>query len=228
MIALRRARRRIDALGLRVTPDQLYYETCRSVLPLHRAPGRPGFLTPRPVRRAAFDRALVDTAALVTARVPVLAGASEAADILDYGLPRLLICQHDTVAAMLLANDLHMECATAVLGGSQVVDGVPGPLTEALSAVSGVVHLLHDATPAGLAWRAAVQDRVPARSLGLSPAQARSLHLHRAPGGGAEIAAVPPAHLLRVLRRLLAGRVHRPTPPLWERAGLGFLSWPDA
>lgn len=231
--ALARAGAELAGVGVRVTADQLYYATCRAVLPpVHRGPRRPGYLVPRPLRRSAFDRALARAGpALVPERLPVLAGATDARDVLDYGLPRLLICQRDSIAAMLLANDLHMESGAAVLGGNQVAAGLPDLLREAVERGATTVYLLHDATAPGAAWRVDVGKRiaVPGRvvALGLQPDQARALHLVRGPAGGAELAAVPPAHLLRVLRRLLAG-ARPPAGPtsVRECAGLGFLSWP--
>jgi hypothetical protein len=230
--ALSRARAEIAEVGARVTADQLYYATCRVVLPLHAGPRRLGYLVPRPLRRSAFDRALARRPGpVVSERMSVLAAATDAPDVLDYGLPRLLICQHDGIAAMLLANDLHMECGTAVLGDTQVVTGLPGLLRDAMESGTSTVYLLHDATSTGAAWRADVENRIdaPGRvvALGLHPDQARALHLVRGPAGGAELAAVPPAHLLRVLRRLLAGgRPPAASTSVRDRVGLGFLSWP--
>jgi hypothetical protein len=229
--ALGRTLAGISELGVRVTADQLYYATCRAVLgPLHRGPRRPGYLLPSPLPRPAFDRVLARADPdLVRGRLPVPAGATDAPDLLDYGLPRLLICQHDSIAAMLLANDLHMESGTAVLGGTQVVDGVPEPLRAAMERGATTVYLLHDATAAGAAWRDGLENGIACRvvPLGLRPEQARALHLVRGPSGGAELAAVPPVHLLRVLRRLL-GKPRPPTGPtsVRGRAGLGFLTWP--
>lgn len=230
--ALVRARMRVGELGLAVTDGQLYYEVCRVLLPLHHAPARPGFLLPLPLSRSAFDAALARTGgpAALPDRVRVAAGQpADAPDLFAYALPRLLVCQHDDLAAMLVANDLHMESATAVIGGA---DEPPQRLRAALAAATRpTVHLLHDATAAGAAWRDdSAPDWRPARvvAMGLRPGQARMLHLFRAPSGGAELAAVPPAHLLRVVRRLLAGRTRRrePTTSVRSRADLGFLSWP--
>jgi hypothetical protein len=169
------------------------------MLPLHRGPRRPGYLVPRPLRRSAFDRVLAPDPTLVGPRLPTLAGATDAPDVLDYGLPRLLVCQHDGIAAMLLANDLHMESGAAVLGGTQVAGGLPAPLRDAMERGTTTVYLLHDATAAGAAWGAGVENRIDTSAriaaLGLHPAQARALHLVRGPSGGAELTAVPPDHL---------------------------------
>lgn len=229
--AVGRALAEVAEVGVRVTADQLYYATCRAALPpLHRGPRRPGYLLPRVLPRPAFDRVLARAGAdLVAERLPVPAGATDAPDVLDYGLPRLLICQRDGIAAMLLANDLHMESGTAVLGGTQVVAGLPDLLRDATERGATTVYLLHDATPVGRTWRERVENGIPGRvvALGLRPEQARALHLVRGPSGGAELAAVPPVHLLRVLRKLLGG-ARQPAGPgsVRDRAGLGFLSWP--
>ena len=225
--ALSRVQSRLDALGVRAVAEQLYYATCRAVLPPPRGPRRPGYLLPRLIPRAVFDRVLAAAGDPVPERLPVLAGATTAPDLLDYGLPRLLVCQHDSIAAALLANDLHMESAAVVLGASQVRDGLPAGLVDALAPAGGVVHLLHDATGTGTAWAATIVAPPGSRLPGLHPAQARMLHLVRAPGGGARLAAVPPEHLLRVLRRILAGRPTRSARSLRQRADLGFLDWPN-
>jgi len=231
--ALATARARLDDLGLVVTPEQLHYEVCRVVQPL-RPPARgPGFLLRRPVSAAAFAAAL-DRAGgppPLPERVPVAPGAgADTPDLLDYAVPRVLVCQHERTAAALVANDLHMESATAVLGPADGAAPPPALRGALLAAPDPAVLLLHDATPAGGAWMAGFGNEwAPARvrSLGIRPAQARRLHLFRADGGGAELAAVPPDHLLRVLRRLLSGRPRRPALSLRQRSRVGFLSWPE-
>jgi hypothetical protein len=222
--ALASVRARLADLGVRACADQLYYATNRAVLPFGRGPG---FLRPRLVGRATFDRLLAasDGPAPVPALLPEPGGATDVPDLLDYGLPRVLVCQTDAIAAMLLANDLHMEAATVVLGASQVRDGLPEPLRPAV----GAVHVLHDATAAGAEWGRdlGVRLAVPVHVLGLSFAQARAAHLVRAAGGGAEVAAVPPATLLRVLRRALSTSTNQAEVRLRGRSELGFLTWPE-
>jgi hypothetical protein len=228
------ARARIAGLGLVATEDQLYYELCRVLQPVRWRRKRPGFLVPPPVPRAAFAAALARAGG--PDPVPATVAMADAAgpdvpDLLEYAIPRVLVCQHDRLAAVLLANDLHMESATAVLGPAARAEPPPALLAAMARAPQPVVHLLHDATPAGAAWAAGGAPGwhpVRVRALGLRPPQARALHLFRAPGGGAELAAVPPDHLLRALRRMLNGRTRTPSPPgLRDRAGLGFLSWPS-
>jgi hypothetical protein len=230
--ALAAARARLAALGLVATPEQLHYEVCRAVAPLPLPARGPGFLLPRPVPRAAFAAALIRAGGPdpLPERVPVAAGTGpDTPDLLDYPLPRVLVCQHERLAAALVANDLHMEGAAAVLGPADGAAPPPALRSALAAAPDPVVFLLHDATPAGLTWLSGTWTGwAPARvqSLGLRPAQARRLHLFRG-DTGAEVAAVPPDHLLRVLRRLLSGRPRRAAAPtLRQRARVGFLSWP--
>ena len=232
--AVASARVRMACLGLVATEEQLYYEVCRVLAPLRYPARKPGFLLPRPVSRAGFAAALARAGGPdpLPERVPIaIAAGADAPDLLGYAVPRVLVCQHDRLAAALVANDLHMESGTAVLGPAAALRP-PAALRAALSrAPRPAVFLLHDATAAGTRWRAAAGPAwAPARvqALGLRLPQARMLHLFRAEGGGAEVAAVAPEHLLRVLRRVLTGRARPPGPPsLRDRAGTGFLSWPQ-
>ncbi|MFE6870432.1 hypothetical protein ACFVFS_28250, partial [Kitasatospora sp. NPDC057692] len=102
----------------------------------------------------------------------------------DYGLPRLLVCQSREITAMLLANDLHLEAACPIVAADEL------PLDERLLAAleragGAVVHVLHDASPSGLACfeelRAAYRPNAAAgvrvRSMGLVPRHATTLHL---------------------------------------------------
>jgi hypothetical protein len=235
--ALASARVRMGCLGLVATDEQLYYEVCRVLTPLRYPARRPGFLLPRPVSRAAFAAALARAGRPDRDRPPervsiAIAAGVDTPDLIGYALPRVLVCQHERLAAALVANDLHMDSGTAVLGPAAAVRP-PAALRAALArAPRPAVFLLHDATAAGTAWRAAAGPAwAPARvhALGLRLPQARMLHLFRTEGGGAEVAAVPPDHLLRVLRRTLTGRTRPPGPLPWrDRAGTGFMSWPQA
>jgi hypothetical protein len=148
------------------------------------------------------------------------------------------VCQDPDIAAMLLANDLHMEAACLVVGAADL------PLDPRLAPRS--VYVLHDASAAGFAFARSIGLR--GRQLGLRPAHAAAMHLTRAPrvpavaataglrpweqrwlaaGNVAEVAAINPARLVRTLHRLV--RDHRrgtPRTPLRKLAGVGFLSWP--
>lgn len=267
------ADRASDPGGLRFTERQLYYETCRVLDPtppfLRRAAG-----PPRPVLRLpAFTRALdargretlpgLLPAAMPPAAVKPPKDPAEP-DLYDYGLPRLLLCQDPSIAAMLLANHVHLEAACPILA---VPETLPPPLLGALERADGAtVHVLHDASPEGVALpariRAALGPDAPSTgvrvsSLGLVPRHASALQLPSgrgpapSPAAGAdwpaalrpreaawlargrfaEVAAVPPAKLVRAVLRLPRG----PRPPrdsVWgELSGLrsaGFMTWPAA
>jgi hypothetical protein len=110
-------------------------------------------------------------------RPPALAPPAE---VFDYGLPRVLLCQHRDIADMLLANRLHMESACPVFA----VDDLPldDRLPDAVRRGDGRLYVLHDASLAGLAAVAAVRrwaGDLPATPLGLRPAHAAALHLPR-------------------------------------------------
>ncbi|MEU6341659.1 hypothetical protein ABZ883_12025 [Streptomyces sp. NPDC046977] len=260
------AARRAAAPGnLRFTERQLYYETCRVLRP---APG-PVRRIPRtpapPLRLPRFTDALrgMEPAGLLPAPTAGTStgGPGREPDLYAYGLPRLLVCQDRSIAAMLLANHVHLEAGCPVLTAE---DDLPPDslLVEALERAEGAtVHVLHDASPAGIALPARVREglgAVPVRvaSLGLVPRHAQALHLVSgrrpgpvpplgplppglrpaeadwlAAGRFAEVAAVPPARLLRAVLRLTRG----PRPPrhsVWgdlrELRTSGFLTWPDA
>lgn len=177
-----------------------------------------------------------------------------APDLDRYALPKALICQDAAIAAMLRANGALMELGCPILAAP---DPLSAPIAAGLArAPAGRALLLHDASAAGLQCAAAYAARLPANvrlvGLGLRPAHAARMHLfvqrerslapnrplphdltgaerRRLAGGWtAEVAAVPPFTLLRVLRQAFSAM---PTSsPLSERLrrlpGLGFMSWP--
>lgn len=239
------ASRAAEPGDIRFTERQLYYELCRVLRPVHRAPRRPRFTVAPAVSyrdfRAALSRhgevsGLLTESELAPRTGPPGKRTAEP-DLFDYGLPRLLICQRQEIAAMLRANGLPMESACPVFG----LDELPlDPRLETmLSRAEGTIYLLHDATPAGLTLRQAITapPRVRAVTVGLNPRQAGSMHLvhGRGPGAGAlrrgrfvEIAAINPATLLRFVHRVVRGvRGERTQWTDLRRArNLGFLSWP--
>lgn len=245
-LAVRRVRKPGGPL---VTRRQLYYEVCRVLLPAHLAPARPRFTVPPPVAPAAFEEALHRRAAAVPGLVPPAPPsahgppgrnrpwAAAEADVLDYGLPRLLLVGDGDVAAMLRANRWYLDAACPVYTVGELA-GLPGAeaVVAAVRTAGGTVSVLHDATRGADgtadAARRLAGPRVRVRPLGLRPAQAAALHLVRLPGGdGCEAAAIPPARLLRGLHRM----VTRPSPPAsrpwrgWRAAARsGYLSWPAA
>jgi hypothetical protein len=253
--ALATAARRAGAPGrIRFTERQLYYELCRVLQPLHRLPGRPRFTLAPPVSyesyRAALRRHGEVAGLLGDAPRPVHAPPPE---VYDYGLPRLLICQDATIAAMLLANELHMESACPVFSVADL------PLDPRVAQALGTVYVLHDASGAGFAALGRVREwagELSVRPLGLRPVHAASLHLGRSPdrtrggmkatdlprvdgllpwelrwlrsGRTVEVAAVNPARLLRTVHRLVRNQARaRPQRPrLRQIREVGFLSWP--
>ncbi|WP_066948935.1 hypothetical protein [Streptomyces lushanensis] len=196
---------------VRFTERQLYYEMCRVLRPLHTVPRRIPLTPAPPVRYERFEEALRRYGEVPGLLDPVPAGpppgspsgssagsspgpaagpsavrrTPEEPDLYDYGLPRLLICQSRSVARMLLANDIHLEGACPVLAA----DGLPldPRLVAGLGRVDGAtVHVLHDASTAGIALTARVRagvtgvtgvDGVRVASMGLVPRHAASLHL---------------------------------------------------
>lgn len=188
---------------LRFTERQLYYEVCRVLMPWHRAPRRTRFTSAPVVTYGAYRAALrrhgpgpVD--GLLPPFVPKPRQAAgrhtPEPDLFDYGLPRLLVCESDGIAAMLRANGVPMESACPVYGASEIpLD--PGVLRMLALAERATVYLLHDASARGLTFPARfarsvdVPDGVRVVPLGLRPRQAGALHLVH--GRGPAYAAVP-------------------------------------
>ncbi|MFJ9950138.1 hypothetical protein [Kitasatospora sp. NPDC091207] len=184
--------------GLRYTERQLYYELCRVLQPLHSGPRRIPYTLAPPVRYARFAEAVAQRRAELPGLLPPLAPVAPVAavarepragaesDLYDYGLPRLLVCQSREITAMLIANDLHLEAACPVVAAAELP--LDPRLVAALARAGGaVVHVLHDASPAGLACFERVRDAlrgaggpggaVRVRSMGLVPRHAVTLHL---------------------------------------------------
>lgn len=201
---LRTAAEKAAAPGqLRFTERQLYYEVCRVLLPWHRAPRRTHFTSAPALTYTAFRAALhrLGPDTVDGLLPPVVPGPPRPAgrhtpepDLFDYGLPRLLVCESDDIAAMLRANGVPMESACPVYGASEL------PLdTRVLRMLSraerATVYLLHDASAHGLTFPARfarsvdVPDGVRVVPLGLRPRQAGALHLVH--GRGPAYAAIP-------------------------------------
>ncbi|WP_245194751.1 hypothetical protein [Kitasatospora phosalacinea] len=234
--ALRRAAEHCGRPGrLAFTERQLYYETDRVLFPLHRGPRRLRY-TARPLlAEARFAAALArhpELDVLPDRPAPPAHRPGPEGDLYDYAFPRLLVCQDAGIAGMLRANRLHLEGACPVLTPDRL------PLDERLLAAvrradGAVVHVLHDASPAGLDLfvrvRAHAGPRLRVRTAGLLPRHAAALHLAAPSGrprceaeelpaglpaaerawlaGGrvAELAAVRPARLLRAVLRTVRG-----------------------
>ncbi|WP_433758426.1 hypothetical protein [Nocardia sp. CA-135398] len=172
--------------GIRFTERQLYYELCRLLTPMHRAPRRITFTVPAPLSFATFRAALDrhEFPGLLTPTPPRTTPAglhTPEPDLFDYGLPRLLVCESDAIAQMLRANGLPMESGCPVLSASELpLD--PG-IAHMLARADGTIYLLHDASPHGLTFPARLTDlteipeNVRVVPLGLRPRQAGTLHL---------------------------------------------------
>ncbi|MFJ5137946.1 hypothetical protein [Streptomyces sp. NPDC088707] len=143
------------------------------------------------------------------------AADSSEPDLYDYGLPRLLMCQDRSIAAMLLANHVHLEAACPVFAAADALPLDPGLLTALRRAEGATVYVLHDASPAGLAFPALVRSGlgpvpgVRVVSLGLVPRHAAALRLPTGRGpapGPAGLAARPAALRPREADWLAEGR----------------------
>ncbi|MFH9725301.1 hypothetical protein ACH4M4_20380 [Streptomyces sp. NPDC017254] len=258
--------------GLRFTERQLYYETCRVLSPgpafLGRIPGTPAPVLRLPVFTRALEAGGRETVLgllppLPARPLPARRTEESEPDLYAYGLPRLLLCQDRSIAGMLLANHVHLEAACPVLAADDALPLDPRLLAALERAGGATVHVLHDASPSGIALPARVRaglgpvPGVRVVSLGLVPRHAAALRLHsgRGPAPGpagltelpaalrpkeadwlasgrfAQVAAVPPARLVRTVLRLTRG----PRPPrdsLWSGLrglrGTGFMTWPAA
>jgi len=143
--------------GLFYTERQLYYEVCRELQ--HE---RPGWLRlvrtswrVAPISYESFLKAFGEYISKV-GRPPGLipespgpvgpAVVAHEPDLFDYGLPCLLVCQHDYIARMLLANYIHMELSCVILGLKAAMP-IPNAVAAMLArAEDPCVYLLHDAS----------------------------------------------------------------------------------
>ncbi|MQY10667.1 hypothetical protein SRB5_07790 [Streptomyces sp. RB5] len=245
------ARRAAAPGGIRFTERQLYYEARRVLRPAP-APGLSRFTEALRGREPAGLLPAADPPG------PVTSGQAREPDLYAYGLPRLLVCQDRSIARMLLANHVHLEAACPVLAAQDCLPLDPRLVAALERAGDATVHVLHDASPTGIALPARVRETLPSvrvASLGLVPRHVAALRLvsGRGPrpappvtlppglrraeadwlaaGRYAEVAAVPPAQLLRAVLRLTRGpRPARPSArgELRELRTAGFLTWPGA
>ncbi|NJN16977.1 MAG: hypothetical protein HC822_12245 [Oscillochloris sp.] len=255
----------LDAIGLRYTSRQLYYQVCRDVtFPLRDwllRLARPLPFTLKPPLRWSHFAAALAALRPHTVRLPGLLSAappvapSPLPELRAYGLPRLLICADAEIAAMLRANHLPSEIGCPILSLAEA-----SPLAEVylqmLRVAAGQVIFLHPADRAGLRAAArlpqhlALPDGVAWIAPGLRPIHALRMHLFAIPAADlrsdfphelsaserrwlrrqqAELHAIAPLRLLRVIRRLLLAE---PAPPpilnrLRRLPQLGFMSWPE-
>ncbi|RKE17635.1 hypothetical protein [Streptomyces sp. TLI_171] len=234
--ALRRAHDRCARPGqLLFTGRQLYWETDRALLPLHRGPHRLRYTTRPLLSPGRFAAALArhpELPVLPDRVAPRPHRPGPERDLYDYAFPRLLVCQDPAIAGMLLANRLHLEGACPIVTPERLP--LEPELLAAMARADGaVVHVLHDASPAGLELFLRVREhagpRLLVRTMGLLPRHAAALHLAALGGqvqcgadelpaelpaaerawlaGGrtVELAAIRPSRLLRTVLRTLRG-----------------------
>ncbi|MGW0035521.1 hypothetical protein [Gordonia sp. NPDC003376] len=242
---LTRAVQRVGApTDLQFTQRQLYYEVCRTLLPVRGLPRRPAFTIPAvvPYRRfSAWLERSGELPGLLHPRAEPTGGISchtTEPDLYAYGLPRVLCCQSQEIAEMLRANELPMESACLVVGVDELPlsDGIIRMLGNADDGPARI-YVLHDDSPAGrelpgrIRELTSLPDAVQVVPIGLRRAQTAPLHLTRTGFGvfsDVEVAAVAPAMLLRSVHRLVR-EVHRHHEPLVDVRGArsaGFLTWP--
>lgn len=223
------------------TERQLYYEVCRSLRPVTRYGRGIPFCWPKPISYAEFSQALKVHVSLngtppmllpeVTPCKPGFLAHEK--DLADYGIPRLLVCADRNIAAMIIANHMHMELCCPALGLSDA-----SPLPDLMCALLARteeprVYLLHDADMEGLTLfmrlraRLSLPATVTPVEVGLRPYQAAKTHLFvertglpaedwHLPVGftpfekwwvktglKAEVAALSPVSLFRMLRKAL-------------------------
>lgn len=176
-------------------------------------------------------------------------------DLELYGLPRILICERDEIAQMLRANQFHLQTPCAVLSLSEAKPLSNMYKKMLKKAEEPQVFFLHNASLEAfsillnLRETLNLDEKIPLRPLGLRPIHARRLHLFTekkfynetdfsdfiflsesekgwlSRGNSAEVSAVSPIRLLRVLRRLILGL--EITPGEWQiqlpRKSLGFM-----
>lgn len=176
-------------------------------------------------------------------------------DLELYGLPRILICERDEIAQMLRANQFHLQTSCAVLSLREAKPLSKSYKKMLNKAEKPQVFFLHNASIEAfsilqnLIETLELDEKIPLRPLGLRPVHARRLHLFTEKksfgeidlsefdflteseknwlnrGNSAEVSAVAPVRLLRVLRRLILGL--EITPSEWQiqlpKKNLGFM-----
>ncbi|RRR66071.1 MAG: hypothetical protein EI684_21270 [Candidatus Viridilinea halotolerans] len=183
--AIRQAVCQFGAIGLHYTERQLYYETCRVVVPWQRYV--PMNLPP-PVawpRFAASLAALQERQGRLVGLLPPPAARvaqGVPAELGDFTLPRVLLCADSALVAMFDHNHLSLELSSPVFS-AEAACPLPTLLAHMLQREGGRVYLLHDASAAGLQLAAHLPTRlhlpegVKFSALGLRPIHAMRLRL---------------------------------------------------
>ncbi len=156
-------------------------------------------------------------------------------DLTLYGLPKILVCETDEIAQMLRANQFHLQTPCAVLSLSEATPMPESFHKMMTKAENPQVYFLHNANLEAfslikhLRQTIAAQTDIPLRPIGLRPIHAMRLqlfanktnsqafdfsepsYLHNdekkwlLDGNSAEVSAISPVRLLRVLRRIILG-----------------------
>jgi hypothetical protein len=177
------------------------------------------------------------------------------ADLTLFGLPKVLICESDEIAQMLRANQFHLQTPCPVFSLNEAKPLNKNVKMMLKKAEEPQVFFLHNASLEAfsilknLRETLDLSESIPLRHLGLRPVHARRLHLFAQKnvprefdvstfefldesekkwllrGNSAEVSAVSPFRLLRVLRRLILG--FEIPPSEWQIAlpqkNLGFM-----
>lgn len=194
VVALIKGIRRIGLPGNTFyTERQLYYEVCRQLGTGRRwlSAALLGCLPEPPVSYESFSQCLHQYIEAMgrppglirperSVRMPLV---GREPDLADYGMGGVLVCQHQDLCVMLLANNMHMECGCAILGPEE-----SSPLPDCVCAmlvrsIGSLVYILHDATQGGLSLVLTIHERLELprgvywSDVGLRPEQARRMRL---------------------------------------------------
>lgn len=176
-------------------------------------------------------------------------------DLTLYGLPNLLICESGEITQMLRANQFHLQTPCGILSLEEAIPLSESFKEMLINAENPQVFYLHDADLESysllpsLREKLGLDDKISLRILGLRPVHAKRLHLFAEKklvelagldsldfhdesekkwlrsGNRAEVSAISPARLMRVLRRLILGLEVPPSD--WEivlpKKSLGFM-----
>jgi hypothetical protein len=165
-------------------------------------------------------------------------------DLTLYGLPKILVCESNEIAQMLRANQFHLQTPCAVLSLEEANPLARNFHKMLANAESPQVYFLHDASfkaysiLQNLRQTLSLAENIPLRPLGLRPIHAQRLNLFAQKvmaekvdlnqfsfltegekqwletNWKAEISAVSPVRLMRILRRLILD-IEIP-PSLWQ------------
>ncbi len=156
-------------------------------------------------------------------------------DLTLYGLPKILICETDEIAQMLRVNQFHLQTPCAVLSLKEATPIPESFQKMLANAENPQVYFLHNANLPTfmlisiLRQTIEMKEDITLRPIGLRPIHAMRLHLFAnktepqnfdfsefiylnnaekkwlLDGHSAEVSAISPVRLMRVLRRIILG-----------------------